>query len=386
MTRLGGHAGLLVLVLAAGCAVAPQRTADTAPHRSDQTGHQCPGELLLVDAKRPIDDRTAGSVSAAVAGPAIAAASRYTVAVRAYRTTPGDERSLDLFASRRGGSPPERILVEGSGVVIDPAGLILTNHHVVGGAAVLDVWAGGVGWMPARIVGTDAQSDLAVIAVDARLPASARWAEADTLHVGQAVVALGYVPGREHGPGPQALPGRLTRLHRSLQSALDPTQERDYGDLLECTVPLEPGHSGGPLIDRAGAVVGINTASVTHRRSGRRSGYAIRGSAHVRSVIAALCQGRDVSHGYLGVLVCADGGAEQGALVEGVIPGGPADRAGVRPADLIVGVAGSPVRDAAQLAEAVRGGPLDRAARLGVRRGRRRLTLTCTLTARNWRP
>ncbi|MHC4065887.1 MAG: S1C family serine protease [Planctomycetota bacterium] len=390
MSRLGGFTSLLAL--AAGCAVAPQRPPDAAHQQWDDTSGHCRGELLLVDAPPPGNRATPPAVQAAAANPdgkptgvgarAIEAARKFTVAVRAQRRASRDDRLFDIVTSTQHGDLLGRVLVDGTGVVLDRSGLIVTNHHVVRNAAVVEVWASCGAWLPARVVGTDSQSDLAVIAVDARLPAAARWADAGALRIAQAVVALGYTPGRDLGKGPQALRGRLTGLHRSLQGALDPTQDRYYGDLLQSTVPLEPGHSGGPLIDRTGSVVGINTASVTRRKSGRCSGYAIRASRHIQSVIVALASGRAVSHGYLGVLVCADAAGRRGVPVEQVVPGGPADRAGLRPADVIVRVADSATHTAAQLAEAVRAGPIGKTLRLDVQRGGQRLELPCALRAR----
>lgn len=386
MSRLGGLTSLLILALSTGCAVGPQRAPDAARRQRDEPGERCRGELLLVAAPRPDHDRTVGMAHGVgvvgVGRRAVDAAREFTVAVRAQRDTPPSARCAAVFALEEQGDEPGLVLIEGTGVVIDRSGLILTNHHVVRGASVLEVWVGGIGWLPARMVGTDWQSDLAVILVDVVLPAAARWADVGDLRVGQAVAALGYTPGGDPGEGPEALFGRLTGLHRSLQHALDPIQDSYYGDLLESTVRLEEGHSGGPLIDQTGAVVGINTASVAQPSSGRRNGYAIRASAQVQSVIAALAQGREVSHGYLGVLVCTPAGRDPGVLVEQVVPGGPADCAGVRPADVIVRLAGSPIYSAAQLAEAVRSGPAGRLVRLGLRRGRQSIELTCTLHAR----
>jgi len=389
MSRLGKLAGLSVWVAAAGCAVGPAPDTESQRHRRAGEG-RC-GELLLVEAAWP-NDRTVQSSAATAAlasryragvdPTAELAARRFTVAIRAKRDAHSPEASTDLFTSTEPRGPLNGILIEGTGTVVDCRGLILTNHHVVQHARLLEVWVRG-GWVPARIVGIDRQSDLAAISVDQTLPAAARWTNAADLRVGQAVAALGFAPGQDPADGPNTLRGRLTGLHRSLQSALDPTQDRYYGDLLESTIPLESGHSGGPLIDRAGAVVGINTASVTHRKSGRRTGYAIPASDHMRSVVAALARGGDVSHGYLGVLVCATPRGNTGVPIERVVPGGPADQAGVRTADVILRVAGTAVNSAAQLAEAVRGGAAGSPVRLDLRRGRRDLELTCTLA---WRP
>lgn len=331
-----------------------------------------------------VTDRLAGpdrcNTTRAVSPAIIQAARLFTVAVRGQRRldqdAPADDRVL---LSEAGSPPPARTRVEGTGVVIDRGGLVLTNHHVVREATDLEVWAHGVGWLPAHLVGADAYGDLAVIAVDTRLCCAARLADADTLWVGQAVVALGHTPGDDLGEGPDAMRGVVTGLHQSLQSALDPINSRYYGDLLESTVSLEPGHSGGALIDHCGAVVGISTAAVTHRPTGRRSGYAIPMSAYVRSVIGRLARGRPVVHGYLGLLVCACPEDHGGVRVERLVPGGPAQRAGLQAGDTIIRLESTPVRDAAHLSELVRGARIGRPMPVRVQRDRQTVELTCIL-------
>jgi len=242
-----------------------------------------------------------GNVPAA----AIESARTLTVAVRATRSgpaaglagrSPTSNESRRHLTNRTVSVPrSSRVRVEGTGVVIDRSGLILTNHHVIEGSTVIRAWVQDLGWVTARLVQANPAADLAVLAVGAEFPAAVRWSDMDELHVGQAVAALGYTPGSDPQEGPAVLRGRLTGLHRSLQRELDPGQQRFYGDLLESTVPLLQGHSGGPLIDRTGAVIGINTAAVTHQPSGRRTGYAIRASAFARSVVSELREDKSTS-------------------------------------------------------------------------------------------
>lgn len=381
---------LLLLAWSAGCGASHRRRADDARWQRGEHDGQCRGELILVEAPSAGSDLAPGQ-SASADGPhwartvppaVIEVARRFTVAVRGQRRPdrkePAGEHAL---VSEAEPTRPVPLCIEGSGVVIDRDGLVLTNHHVVRDAADLEIWIPSVGWRPARVVGVDTYGDLAIIKVDARLCCAARLADADTLRVGQPVVALGHTPGEDMATAADALTGRLTGLHRSLQSALDPTHNRYYGDLLESTVPLKPGHSGGALIDRSGAVVGISTAAVMHRRTGHRNGYAIPMSGYVRSVIERLVRGRPVVHGYLGLLVsvcAADGG---GVRVERLVPGGPAQRAGLRAGDTIISFHSTPVRSAAHLSNLVRGGPIGQSVPVRVRRGRQTVQLTCVLEA-----
>ncbi|HUU84456.1 MAG TPA: trypsin-like peptidase domain-containing protein [Phycisphaerae bacterium] len=374
MTRYRVFLILLLLVWPAGCGEPHGRGAAPLRQRPDRDGDRCRGELILV--RGSAADRPSRTVSPA----AIEAARQFTVAIRGRRSAylPGADDG-HVLASESAQAAPVHLCIEGSGVVIDRAGLILTNHHVVRDASELEVWVRGGGWLPARLVGADAYGDLAVISVDAQLCCAARLADADALRISQAVAALGHAPGDDVGAGPDALRGSLEGLHRSLQSALDPMHNRYYGDLLEATVPLEPGHSGGALIDRRGAVVGISTAAVTNRRTGRRTGYAIPMSAYVRSVIDRLARGRPVVHGYLGVLVCACSGDHEGVQIERLIPGGPADRAGLAVGDTIVRLASTPVRDAAHFSELVRSGTIGQPMPIQIQRDDRTVELTCVV-------
>ncbi len=277
------------------------------------------------------------------------------MAVRAYRTSP-PQADADSSAAEAVEQLFNATLVEGTGVVIDRQGLILTNHHVVRGADDLDAWVAGHGWLPARLVAADSLYDLAVIAVHPGapgLPDAARFSAPRADEVGGALVALGFTPGEPPDAGPTTLSGRLTSCHRSLQSALDPARSRYYGDLLECTIPLKPGHSGGPLIDGTGGVVGLNTAAVIRHSTGQRIGYAIPMSGHVQSVIARLARGETVVHGYLGLFVCTCDNRGLGVVAVDVRPDSPAAASGVRRGDVILGIDGTPVGSAAHLAELV---------------------------------
>jgi S1-C subfamily serine protease len=233
---------------------------------------------------------------------AIETARRFTVAVQAIRPASNDDAASDLLTSEgpsedSSDRPSRRHLrqIEGSGVVIDRAGLILTSHHVVHNASQLRIWSAGCAWQPAWLVGADPQRDLAVIAVDAELPVAAQFGDRHAQRLGEPVFAIGYTSGDPpsgHGTGPAVLTGRLIGLHRPLQGILSATQNRPYSDMLASTTPLQPGHSGGPLIDRQGRVIGINTAVITDLKSGRRTGYAVPVTGGVREIGKRIKQNR----------------------------------------------------------------------------------------------
>ncbi|MFQ5492411.1 MAG: S1C family serine protease, partial [Phycisphaerae bacterium] len=118
-------------------------------------------------------------------------------------------------------------------------------------------------------------------------------------------------------------------------------------------VPLQAGHSGGPLLDVTGNVVGINTAAVTHRLTGRRTGYAVPMTAGIRNLVQRMLTGQPVAHGYLGVTVCTCPIHRGSVTIDDILPNSPAHHAGLRSGDAIVRWNDTPVHSAAHLAKLV---------------------------------
>lgn len=371
-------AAALICSLLAGCTAEHRRpnTLGTPQRRSTDHAPDA-GDLILV---RQRETPPAGA-QARVPRAAVDRARRFTVAVRALRpVVESGDRPRTPTVNQPAGDPAARAtvtLVEGSGVVISRAGLVLTNHHVVRGSADLRVWSDPAGWQPARLLAADPASDLAVLALDQRLPAAARLAERAPLRVDEPVVAIGYTPGCDVEAGPTVLAGRLASLHHSLQRSLDPRHGAYYGDLLASTVPLEPGHSGGALVDRTGAVIGLNTAAARDYRTGARTGYAIPVTGYAREVINRLVRGERVIHGYLGLLLRTAPAASGAVPVAAVVPGGPAEAAGLRPGDAIVSFDGRNVGRATDLAAQVRAAPIGRPVPIVLRRAGTTVTLAC---------
>ncbi len=352
---------LPLAVAGTGCAPSEQPNVDRAQQQWDDTARRCRGELLLV--KTPPDDHAPQSAAAdrtgdAVPSSTIADARRYTVAVRAsvrpelpqLASLPSSPR---LVVQASGLQPGLR---QGTGVIIDDRdgrGWILTNEHVVGGCARVEIRLADGGWVIAAVAGVDPGSDLAILRIDRKPPAAARFGDAAAVRIGEPVAAIGYPAGRSADDGTLALTGSINALGRSLQGALDPTQEHFYGNLLESTIPIPPGCSGGPLLDAAGCVIGINTAVALDARTGRSFGYAIPISARVRAIVDRLCRAEPVEHGYIGLLVRAER-AGRPLVVEQVVANGPASRAGIRRGDVITHVGGSAVGAAGEFAERIR--------------------------------
>src|SRR5690242_11840986 len=253
-------------------------------------------------------------------------AERLTPKVASLRVPRGDSRQ---------GRAGESL---GSGVVFTGDGFLLTNAHVVGqsGAGTAEFSDGTSA--PFRVVGADPLSDLAVLRADGPTPEPAELGEADKLVVGQLVVAV----GNPLGLAGSVTAGVVSALGRSL-----PARGRVIEDVIQTDAALNPGNSGGALADADARVVGINTAV-----AGVGLGMAVPVNDTTRRIISALMQDGRVRRAYLGLAMTPGPvpanwrerlGRKTGLLVAQVVAGGPADRAGLRPGDLLLTVAGHPV-------------------------------------------
>ncbi len=376
--------GIALLLCIHGCAQPLQHGARTrrGPARPVQT--PCRTDLILVGGTSPsrrpaftnsspaphLPDQEFSSVTET--------ASRYTVAIRGVRLRSRGKASASMVSSEK----DRQFLVEGSGVIIDTLGLVLTNFHVVREVDDLEVWVAGLGWTQARLVGADPLDDLAVLSIDRTLGFAASLGRGENNALGQEVVAVGYSPGELPEHGPTALSGEVTAWNRSLQTALDPSNASYYGHMIESTVPLKPGHSGGPLVDSCGRVIGINTAAVTRRSTGRRTGYAIPMTDYILSVVERLTKGMPVDHSYLGVGICACPRHRNTTTVQHIMANSPAATAGLRIGDSIITFNGQPVSGAAQLAELVRSNLRQEQVRLSVERSGQMISVDVALWSR----
>jgi S1-C subfamily serine protease len=278
----------------------------------------------------------------------------------------------------RGSVPPPRGEAprgSGSGFVFTPDGYVLTNSHVVHGAARLEVTLDGGRTHAARLVGEDADSDLAVLRIDAPDLEAARLGDSSRLKVGQLVVAI----GNPYGFQCTVTAGVVSALGRSLRS----TTGRLVDDVIQTDAALNPGNSGGPLVDANGEVVGVNTAMIQPAQ-GISFAIAINTAAHVVSQL--IREGR-VRRGVIGLAgqsvpvhrrVARHHGLETEAavLVLSVEPRGPAWRAGIREGDRIVRFADRPVAGVDDLFRLLTGRLVEAPSQVTVLRGAERLELT----------
>jgi len=264
----------------------------------------------------------------------------------------------------------------GSGFVIEPTGYILTNAHVVENASEISVKFSDKRERSAQVIGVDPLSDIALIKVDAKDLPTVKIGHADTLRVGQWVLAIGSPFGFEQS----ASQGILSAIGRSLPGDA-------YIPFLQTDVPINPGNSGGPLIDLAGRVVGVNAQ--IYSRDGGYQGVAFAIPIDVAMQVAAqLKTGGKVTRGWLGVGIqelnqelAASFKLNEpvGALVASVEPGSPAAVAGLKPGDVIRRYDGKAIIDAGDLPPQVAATPPGHDAALEVWRNGKSLGIDITV-------
>jgi len=252
----------------------------------------------------------------------------------------------------------------GSGFVYDAEGHVITNYHVVENAKELSVTLADGEVYPAVIVGVDSSNDLAVICVQADdLPQPVALGDSEDLRVGQFVVAIGNPFGLER----TLTVGVISSLGRVIKSP----DGRFIGEAIQTDAAINPGNSGGPLLDLAGRVIGVNTAILSPSRASAGIGFAVPVNTVRRVVPQLIAYGR-YPHPWLGVQLLdltperarafrqagMEVPVEEGLLVIEVVPGGPADRAGIRGGDRIVRLGNARILLGGDIITAINGEPV----------------------------
>ena len=268
----------------------------------------------------------------------------------------------------------------GSGVIVSPEGYLLTNNHVIEGADDIEVQIADGRQVSARIVGTDPETDLAVLKIDLdRLPAIA-FGHAPALQVGDVVLAI----GNPFNVGQPVTSGIVSALERN-QLGLS-----TFENFIQTDAAINPGNSGGALVDAAGNLVGINTAIFSRSGGSMGIGFAIPVDT-ARQVMESLVKDGQVTRGWIGVeprdltpeLAESFGlPVKEGVLITGVLAEGPAARGGLRPGDVVTSIAGASVANTAQLLSAVAALKPQSTAAIGVQRGGQTLDVTLTVAQR----
>ena len=250
-----------------------------------------------------------------------------------------------------GDAMPHEVQGQGSGFIVDPAGYIVTNHHVIDGAKEITVSLADGSKHKARVQGWDDKTDIAVLKIDAGKPLPhVQFGDSDAVRIGEWVLAV----GNPFGLGGTVTAGIVSARGRDIQSG-------PYDDYLQVDAPINRGNSGGPLFDTTGRVVGINTAIFSPSGGNVGIGFAIPASTAASVVDQLRSEGR-IERGWLGVLLqpvsaeIAEGlglAAEGGSLVANVEPDSPAAKAGLKPGDVVLAVNGRPLESVKALARAV---------------------------------
>ena len=256
-----------------------------------------------------------------------------------------------LFKFFFGDQPPDEEPSSslGSGVLVSPEGIILTNHHVIHDADEIDVALSDGRKVKAKIIGSDPDTDIAVLQIEAKqLPTPITLGKIDSVRVGDVVLAI----GNPFGVGQTVTSGIVSAMGR------DHVGINTFENFIQTDAAINPGNSGGALIDTRGNLIGINTAIFSNNGGSMGIGFAIPVNL-AKQVMEAILKNGSVSRGWIGVepqnlskeLSESLGlpGNTEGVLLSGVLEGGPAARGGVKPGDVLTAVNGDKTKDVKQL-------------------------------------
>jgi serine protease Do len=278
------------------------------------------------------------------------------------RNTPTPQFFEEFFKNRRGqdgqapNRPPRRVSSLGSGFVIDPSGIVVTNNHVIAEADEIHVIFNDGTRLKAEIVGRDQKTDLAVLKVNANRPLKyVKFGDSDKLRLGEWVIAI----GNPFSLGGSVTAGIVSARNRDINSG-------PYDNYIQTDAAINRGNSGGPLFNLDGEVVGVNTAIISPTGQSVGIGFAVP-SKTAMPIIQQLREFREVRRGWLGVKIqhVTEEIAEslnikppRGALVAGVDERGPAGPAGIQPGDVIIRFDGKDIKEMKELPRIVADTPV----------------------------
>ena len=325
--------------------------------------------FLVVSAVRPDWIKGAGDYKSVtvIEAPArdkpVASESTETLRTAAQKAAPSvvsiltnpDERPASPAPGRPGdgSSPEEEDLFSGvgSGVIVSPSGYILTNNHVVEGATTIEVLLHDGRRTMARVVGTDPDTDLAVLQTETKELPAITLGDSESLQVGDPVLAI----GNPFGVGQTVTSGIVSALGRS-QLGIN-----TFENFIQTDAAINPGNSGGALVDIHGNLVGINTAIYSRTGGYMGIGFATPTST-AKHVLDSIVTNGHVTRGWIGVepnditpemAEAFKAKPNQGVIVTGIVQGGPAALALLRPGDIITAVNGKPIRNVQEVLSAV---------------------------------
>ena len=286
------------------------------------------------------------------------------------------ERFNDFFGRRndRDGRVSKSL---GSGFVIDDAGHIVTNNHVIEDADLIEVSFPNGDTYEAELIGRDPATDIAVLKIESRgdIPA-VPWGDSDSAEVGEWVIAI----GNPFGYSGSVAAGIISARNRNISSG-------SYDDFIQTDVAINKGNSGGPLFNMDGEVIGVNTAILSP--TGGSVGISFSVPAELtQSIVAQLIEYGETRRGYLGVrpqtvdnAIARSYGLDkaQGALVKSVVADSPADKGGLQRGDLILSIGGKPLEASRLLSRRVAEAEIDKPVKIEILRKKKRKTLTITI-------
>ncbi len=265
-----------------------------------------------------------------------------TKTIRRQHPFPGDPMLRRFFGNRAPPTAEQTSL--GSGVIVSEQGYVLTNNHVIDGSDEILVALNNDQTFPATVVGNDPESDLAVLKIAVKGARPIVFGHADSLAVGDIVLAI----GNPFGVGQTVTQGIVSARNRGRLGI------STFENFIQTDAAINPGNSGGALIDSQGRLVGINTAIFSRSGGSQGIGFAIPVEL-AKHVMQQIIESGHAIRGWLGIEIqtltpplAETFGAEeaQGALIAGTLEDGPASKAGLRAGDIIVGIDGQPVKDA----------------------------------------
>ncbi|WP_341911962.1 trypsin-like peptidase domain-containing protein [Polaromonas sp. YR568] len=328
------------------------------------------GAVAVIEAPAGLPGAPAPAGSfAAAAKSASAAVVSINTSKAAARNPNMDDPWFKFFFGDQGGQNEPQVGL-GSGVIVSPNGYILTNNHVVEGADDIEVILNDTRKAKAKIIGTDPETDLAILKIELdKLPVIV-LGSSDTLQVGDPVLAI----GNPFGVGQTVTSGIVSALGRN-QLGIN-----TFENFIQTDAAINPGNSGGALVDTQGRLLGINTAIYSRSGGSMGIGFAIPVSTG-KQVLESIVKDGQVTRGWIGVEpqdlspevaetfgIKPEALGAGGVIITGVLQNGPAAQAGIVPGDVITTVAGKPVRTVTELLSAVAALKPGVAAPLGVLR------------------
>jgi serine protease DegQ len=260
-----------------------------------------------------------------------------------------------LFQFFNGYSDEEPISSLGSGVLVSPEGIIITNHHVINDADQIEVALSDGRKLKAKMIGSDPETDIAVLKIDAsNLPTPITLGKIDSVHIGDVVLAI----GNPFGVGETVTSGIVSAMGR------DHVGINTFENFIQTDAAINPGNSGGALIDTRGSLIGINTAIYSNNGGSMGIGFAIPINL-AKQVMESIIKTGGVTRGWIGIepqnltpeLVDSMRLPKdtRGIVITGVLEGGPADRANLKPGDVLISLNNESIKDVIDLLNQVAG-------------------------------